>query len=680
MNTDLVYIISWWLMLFLAGISSIPVSWILFRKFIDLGYGFSKTVGLLAVTYFAFIGGVLKLFPLHQSWLFLISLIYILVNVYIFSIKKKVIMASIRKRLKVLIAQEALFTSGYLFWSLVRGYQPDIRGLEKFMDYGFINSILKADYLPPVDMWFAGRPINYYWFGHLWVAVATKLSGIPSAITYNLMLATILGLTLTAAFSISASLIKNLNLELAPKKAYAAGLISALLLVFAGSFHTPIYALKDGAKNYWYPDATRFIGYHPETNDKTIHEFPQYSFVVSDLHAHLINLSFVLLFLAILLSAVLNKTQDTIAGPASVPKLIALGFLLGIMFMTNAWDFGNYLLVSGVTLGVFALRKTGFKLKVILFLAMSFGIILCVAIVTALPFLLHFESIAQGIAFVKSHTPLWQLGVLWGLPATLTIIYLCFLFRLRLKLKNSDVFVLCLLGASWMLVFLPEIIFVKDIYIASHHRANTMFKLTYQAFVMFYLSSGYIAVRTIALAKRAILKIMLFTTYVVIFGSVTSYCLFAINSYYGGLINYHGLAGDAWIAGLYPSEFGAIEWLKKNVSKQPVILEAPGDSYTDFNLISAYTGLPTVSGWFVHEWLWRGDSSFPQNRVADIAQIYTSSDINLTKALLSKYSVTYIIVGTFERQKYPNLNEAKFSKLGSPVFSSGVTKIYQVSH
>src|SRR5258708_38797604 len=34
---------------------------------------------------------------------------------------------------------------------------PDIHGLEKYMDYGFVNSILRSQYFPPKDMWFTPR-------------------------------------------------------------------------------------------------------------------------------------------------------------------------------------------------------------------------------------------------------------------------------------------------------------------------------------------------------------------------------------------------------------------------------------------------------------------------------------------------------------------------------------------
>ena len=45
----------------------------------------------------------------------------------------------------------------------------------------------------------------------------------------------------------------------------------------------------------------------------------------------------------------------------------------------------------------------------------------------------------------------------------------------------------------------------------------------------------------------------------------------------------------------------------KTIEGQPVVLEANGDSYSDYERVSAMTGLPTVLGWYVHEWLWRGD-------------------------------------------------------------------------
>jgi uncharacterized membrane protein len=497
------------------------------------------------------------------------------------------------------------------------------------------------------------------------------------------MIATILGLTLTGAFSIVATLVKNLpagkaglRLKLDRRVAYAAGIISALLLTFGGNFHTPIYALKEGPENYWYPDATRFIGYNPETNDKTIHEFPLYSFVVSDLHPHFMNLPFVFLFIALLYNYFLKNKSYSYAYSHAIP----LGFVLGIMFMTNTWDFANYLLVTTVVLGLLNLKNKKLSFKTLLKTAKVLLVVVIIALSTALPFIINFDSLAQGVDFVKARSALWQLGVLWGFPAILTTIFAIFLFKFRSKLKRSDLFILSLLISSWILIAIPEIVYVKDIYVGSHHRANTVFKLTYQAFVMFYLSSGYIAVRTLTWIRKTSVKKAVLIFYALLFASILSYPFFAIRSFYGELKNYRGLSGETWLRNRYPNEYAVVSWLKENTKGQPVILEAAGDSYTEFNVISAYTGLPTVSGWFVHEWLWRGEASFPQARVSDIVQIYTSDDIGISKRLLNKYGVEYVIVGTFERQKYPDINEAKFTQLGTQVFSSGSTKIYHIKY
>ena len=77
-----------------------------------------------------------------------------------------------------------------------------------------------------------------------------------------------------------------------------------------------------------------------------------------------------------------------------------------------------------------------------------------------------------------------------------------------------------------------------------------------------------------------------------------------------------------------------------------------------------------------HEWLWRGSPEENQKRVEDVSTIYTTSSTTIAKMLLAKYSVSYVIVGSFERERFPTLYEEKFLKLGKKVFSSGQTSIY----
>jgi uncharacterized membrane protein len=269
------------------------------------------------------------------------------------------------------------------------------------------------------------------------------------------------------------------------KKALVAGILSAFLLTLGGNFHTPYYVLKNGHEKYWYPDATRFIGYNPETNDKTIHEFPSYSFIVSDLHAHVLDFPFVLLFLALLLSQIKFGDKRKIL----TLQLLGLGVVLGIMFSTSTWDFGIYLIVSAIAFLLSSISETGLSFKTIWSSARPTLIVALIGLISASPFILNFDSIAQGINFVNAKTPIWQLLILWGFPLVITVCYFVRLAKSK-EISQAEGFVLSLLTASWVLIALPEIFYVKDIYSGSHQRANTMFKLTYQAFVMFYLSSG----------------------------------------------------------------------------------------------------------------------------------------------------------------------------------------------
>ena len=148
--------------------------------------------------------------------------------------------------------------------------------------------------------------------------------------------------------------------------------------------------------------------------------------------------------------------------------------------MTSTRDFGNYLLATGVTLSIVVFKERHFKFDAIWDVAKILIPLIVFAGVTALPFIINFTSIAEGVKFVHSHTPLWQLLILWGYPLVLTIFFAKTLYKLKTKVAMADTFVLSLLITAWILIALPEIIYVKDIYAATHYRANTMFKLTYQ--------------------------------------------------------------------------------------------------------------------------------------------------------------------------------------------------------
>jgi len=694
MATDFILILTWWFLIFSLGIVFLPLTFCFFPKFFDKGYALSKIMGILLVSYLIWLSGSLKILPFTPMSAWGIVILLTLLNIFIGKLQKIHLKKLFKSSFKIFLFEEVLFLLCLTFWSSVRGFQPNIQGLEKFMDFGFVNSILRSKFFPPADMWLAGKTINYYYFGHLVSAVLTKLSGLDAAVTYNLMIATLFALSFTATFSLGGNLVFAFSPRLSSKnlkKIIVIGLFSALILNLGSNLH-PLYwflSHKFTFAGYWYPDATRFIVEQFGAADNTIHEFPIYSFVVADLHGHLINLPMVLFFVSLVFSLFMNKIFLIKNLKLGLIHLIFPGLILGVFYMTNAWDFPIYFLVLGLVIFWSKYQKYGLRVKTFshtLLLAIS---CLLSAIIFSLPFHLHFKSITSGLGLTDFHSPPWMLLVLWGFPLILTLSFLLFLRRKVINHQSStpraeprgeaiDHFILILLLVSWFLILVPEFFYIKDIYIHSYQRANTMFKLTYQSFVMFSLSGGYIIVHILTNLKKSLSKFLCSLLYVVCCLFIFIYPYFAIRSYYG-LKSYQSLNGIKYLNRLYPDDYQGILWLKKNIQNQPVIVEAVGESYTDFARVSANTGLPTILGWRVHEWLWRGSFDEAGKRTDEVKEIYESKDLNRIKTLLRKYQVKFVFVGSLEQQAYPQLKEGQLLKLGKIVFSSGETKIYQIN-
>jgi uncharacterized membrane protein len=204
----------WWGVLFLLGMIFYPLTQRIFSNFFDFAYPFSKVLAIVFISYTIYVLGTLKIVSFSFFNLILIIIGFLVLNLFLLRKTKKGIKKESLGRFFLIFLEEFLFVSSFLFWVFIRSQEPSIRSLEKFMDFGFINSILRAKYFPPLDMWYSadninpkGYPINYYYFGHLTGAVLIKLTNIKSAIGYNLILATIFALGVTLVFSFIFNLI-----------------------------------------------------------------------------------------------------------------------------------------------------------------------------------------------------------------------------------------------------------------------------------------------------------------------------------------------------------------------------------------------------------------------------------------------------------------------------------------
>ncbi|MCL4543498.1 MAG: DUF2298 domain-containing protein [Chloroflexi bacterium] len=109
--------------------------------------------------------------------------------------------------------------------------------------------------------------------------------------------------------------------------------------------------------------------------------------------------------------------------------------------------------------------------------------------------------------------------------------------------------------------------------------------------------------------------------------------------------------GFAFARQNYPGDYFAIRWLQHNIRGDPVILEANHGDYSWAGRVSWFTGLPTLLGWTYHTSQFH-PSWLVSERQALVAELYTTPSIRTTVALLHRYDVSLVYVGSLERQLY----------------------------
>ena len=713
---------TWYLLALVLGAAAMPLTGRLFRRFQDRGWMFSKVTAIAVSGFLTWFLVAVKIIKFTTMTCIVVTLVCAAASLILYCREQKAGFECIPfAHLDLVYAEELLFFAAFLLWTYFAGFHPAAYGTEKFMDYGFMEAMMRSKTLPATDLWYSQGKINYYYGGQYFAVFLTKLSGAKVELTYNLMRTFVAGLAFAMPFSLVHQMVTDRlgKTRSRWKKTLPSvtGILAGISVSIAGNMHYVVYGqiipfiqkLKgEEVSSYWFPDATRYIGFNPDVEDKTIHEFPCYSFVLGDLHAHVVDIMFVLLLLG-LLYAWMKKVRTTELSGESMsrrefwkkqllmPQLLATGALLGMFHWTNYWDFVIYFVVTcGAALFMNIIGQKGKIRWALGVTAAQAAEILILATVIILPFTLQFDTsnMVQGIALAQHHSLPHQLLVLWGLPGILTILFVVSLlieklrgaeqkslYHLLTSIRLPDLFAvlmgLCAIG----LVLIPELVYVRDIYENGNARANTMFKLTYQAYIMFGMTMIYAIFRLLIIGKNKILKVLAFIG-LFLFVWTCGYFGNSVHSWFGEVwkpSQYKGLNATAFLETDFPEDVNGIRWLKENISDAPVVLEANGDSYSEYERVSAMTGLPTIMGWYVHEWLWRGNLSDLNAKIEEIQEIYTSTDETRVKELLEEYNVSYIFVGSCERNKYgADMNNDLLKSLGEVVFQDSEYPTYIV--
>jgi len=425
-------------------------------------------------------------------------------------------------------------------------------------------------------------------------------------------------------------------------------------------------------------DPTRFVGYDPLTKDKLIHEFPAYALYVGDLHAHLNNLPGVLLLLNVLLAWLRAGQEPTNKNAVRFVWLAIAAWLIGLFVLTNTWDalmysgFFGALLVMDAALEIRSgatrvLKKVGNGVLAALITA-----------ATLAPFLANFHPYSKGFFATHSHTPAWQWLILYGLQALLAIAACVLAFRgqhSKLGLAEQKLlFAITVFGICFALV--PEVIYLKDIYSPEYYRGNTAFKFGFQAFTLLTLAACIGLALMLAKPKPRLSRTITILLVELVLVPPLYYSWFVFQ---GGFGVWHQRAwtldGQRYLAQNHPQDKATIDWLQSHAQPGQILVEAVGDSYTFGARISTNTGLANVIGWPVHEQLWRGSPPEVWQRRDDVARLFSTKSPIEAKAVIARYHPRWLILGRFERERYPALDAKLLQTLGTVAFHSGETVI-----
>lgn len=702
-------VLYWWFCLLLPAIVFVPLTARLARRQFDAAWPLAKVMSIVLPAYGVWLLARFHVMDFSRTSIVIVLLIFAMVGLGVAWRDRRVLREA--RFWRIIALEEALFLVVLTAWGLLRFIRPDIYDIEKPMNLAFINACLISPSMAPPDPWFALGTINYYYFGHFFSACMIRLSGVGSSLGYNLVFITLPAMVFVLVFSIVANGViffrrQNESQPMQTARPWrapiAAGLVSALLVVVGGNLHVWSEAILPSIWNgpasvdYYWASARDYIG---DASDKTIAEFPAYSFILGDLHAHVMDL---MLVLAIVLGLLFFLCRvDESAPPTSKNAwrhvgrdsvfLVPVAWLLGLTLMTNTWDFPIYWGLAALVVLLRNLRRQDAVWKGLVVAAAQAVTMACAALLVAWPYAAQFIAPVKKILFVTSHSPLRQLAVVYGyqfaLAALLVIVVAVRYVRGRkagAKVALADgFFLLCLLMAA-VCIAVPEVVYIKDIYAQEYHRSNTMFKFSLQAFALLAMLSGYCAFRTIEALGGGRWRRWIVTAGLGLWLALPlAFAWYAVGQYY---LKEHsetpGLDGLAYMKRQSPDDYQIAEFLNRQAPPGNIV-EADGLAYTPDNRlygrISIATGRSTILGWRYHEKVWRnyawpglagGIDDVLERRHQDVLDIYTSPDEALTRRLLDQYQVRYIVIGPLERVTFDQLNEAKLRRLAGAVLET----------
>ncbi len=683
-------------------------------------YALSKTLGVLIFAYIAWLLASLGLASFTQSVLTVEVLIFAVVGFVL--LRRGVAVPTPGREI---VATEGLFWGVFLLFLFARMYNPEVYWGEKPMDFSFLNAISRTTTLPPPEPWFSGSELHYSYFGYFVAAALGKTLNLDTAVMFNLGIATFAAMTVAGAFAAGCALTRR----------WSTGILASLFVMILANLSGP----REAVQRSWNLNFDYFWATSRVIHD-TINEYPLWSFLFADLHAHLMVMPFSLTFIALTIYWV----RDRIIAPrepqplgSSLLSLLLLSLTLGTITVTNTWSTPTYVLLFlflSLTIWITEGQEHGavgfawgFLRRVVVLAALVVGL----SVVLYWPYWHSFvapesnfgwerltpDKLAQPRDFLQ----IWGVFLFILVPFVLTLwaralrrsdntttltrrltvvaifglivagfyastrvgMTVLFLVGLQLllspRLERRWRLPIALATFGFAVTAGTDFVYVWD-------RMNTIFKFYLETWFLFSLAAAA-AVQALwngevggGVLRRLWQGVLVVLFAVAAFTSVTAvYGVIQTNRVQTPKPT---LDGRAYLQQKSPDEYAAFKWLNQNIQGIPVILEAHGDSYQEFTRVSMNTGLPTVLGWGYH--VYQRAHAWPDinRRKADIQTAYLSESKDEVGAILERYHVALVFVGGLERRTYAGGNLQRFQEwtdLLTPVYQNAGVTVFAVN-
>lgn len=524
--------IIWYILITVLGWITFPLIFRLMPAIADRGYSYSRILGLLIWGYLYWLMASLGIIKNDVGGIVLGLILLIAISILALrSSSFEAIRNWLKENYSIVLVVEAVFFVSFFLWTIVRAANPEILGTEKPMELAFINSIIRSPEFPPHDPWLSGYAISYYYFGYVITAVFAKLSSTPGSVAFNLALSQTFALVSVAAFGLVYSMLRGFRSNGAENKSsnrsqnFLLSLLGPIFLLLvsnlegflevlhakgilwradqAGQLVSNFWVWLDmkelsqppvepfswiPSRYLWWWRASRVVQDYDLSGAwrEVIDEFPFFSYLLGDLHPHVLAMPFALLAIGLCLNLYLGGAKGKFRWiwfdlNLTWQTFVSAAVIIGGLAFLNTWDFPIYLVLFGlvyVTRAFISERFTAsstpheieadtqdhdyqsqkIKLSWLLleFLKISFPLAIT-GIVLYFPFYVGFSSQAGGIfpnlIYATRGAHLWVMFGSLLVPIFVYLIYFRFRFKDRFDLRRGFLIAGALVFLLWLLSF-----------------------------------------------------------------------------------------------------------------------------------------------------------------------------------------------------------------------------------